>query len=66
MRLTAGKITNAEIVAVISNNEGAYALERAKKHGIPALCIVSEGLCGQRDAFNEALLETMRGMSARI
>lgn len=25
-----GKITNAEVVAVISNNEGAYAIERAK------------------------------------
>ncbi|WP_337412180.1 formyltransferase family protein, partial [Clostridium sp.] len=28
-----GKITNAEVVAVISNNEGAYAIERAKKIG---------------------------------
>lgn len=25
-----GKITNAEVVAVISNNEGVYAIERAK------------------------------------
>ena len=32
-----GKITNAEIAAVISNNEGVYAIERAKKHGVPAL-----------------------------
>ena len=33
----AGEITNAEIVVVISNNPGAYALERAKKHGVEAL-----------------------------
>lgn len=29
-----GAITNAEISVVISNNAGAYALERARKHGI--------------------------------
>ena len=34
----AGEITNAEIAVVISNNPGAYALERAKKHGVEALC----------------------------
>ena len=34
-----GSITNAEISVVISNNPNAYALERAKKHGITALCI---------------------------
>ena len=28
-----GTITNAEIAVVISNNKGAYALERAKKAG---------------------------------
>ena len=32
-------ITNTEIIGVISNNKNAYALERAKKHGIPAMCI---------------------------
>ena len=32
----AGKITDTEITVVISNNPGAYALERAKKHGIEA------------------------------
>lgn len=29
-------IPTVEIVLVLSNNPGAYALERAKKHGIPA------------------------------
>lgn len=51
-----GKITNAEIVTVISNNPNAYALERAKKHGIPAVCI-SPKQFETREAFNEALLE---------
>ncbi|MDD6339662.1 MAG: phosphoribosylglycinamide formyltransferase [Butyrivibrio sp.] len=51
-----GKITNTEIVGVISNNAGAYALERAAKHNIPALCI-SPKKYENRDAFNDALLE---------
>ena len=51
-----GKITNTEIVGVISNNAGAYALERAAKHNIPALCS-SPKEYENRDAFNDALLE---------
>ena len=34
-----GKITNAEISLVISNNKNAYALERAKNAGVDAMCI---------------------------
>ena len=51
----AGKITDTEITVVISNNPGAYALERAKKHGIEALCISPKDY-ENRDAFNEAFL----------
>ena len=54
-----GKITNAEVVAVISNNEGAYAIERAKNHGVPAF-VVTPKAYETRDAFNEALLETTK------
>ena len=37
--LDAGRITNAQIDVVISNNPGAYALERARQHGIEAVCL---------------------------
>ena len=37
-------ITNAEISVVISNNANAYALERAKKHGIESVCISQENI----------------------
>ena len=37
--MDAGTITNAQISVVISNNPNAYALERAKNHGIEAVCI---------------------------
>ena len=49
-----GSVTNTEIAAVISNNAGAYAIERAKAHKIPAF-VVSPKAYGSRDAFNEAL-----------
>ncbi len=51
-------ITNAEISVVISNNEDAYALERAGKHGIEAVCI-SPKQFETRDAFNQAFLEKL-------
>ncbi len=50
-----GRITNAQIVSVISNNPSAYALERAKNAGIPGQCI-SPKQYESREAFNEALL----------
>lgn len=50
-----GRITNAQIVSVISNNPSAFALERAKKAGIPGQCI-SPKQYESREAFNEALL----------
>ena len=48
-------ITNAEIKVVISNNKNAYALERAKQHGIEAVCISPKDY-ESRDAFNEDFL----------
>lgn len=53
-----GSITNAGISVVISNNPNAYALERAKKHGITALCI-SPKQFESREAFNQAFLEQL-------
>ena len=34
-----GSISNAEVVTVVSSNPNAYALERAKKHGISGICM---------------------------
>lgn len=52
----AGTITNTEIVGVISNNKNAFALERAKKHGILAECISPKDY-ESRDIFNKQFLE---------
>ncbi|CBK77457.1 MAG TPA: phosphoribosylglycinamide formyltransferase [Lacrimispora saccharolytica] len=49
------KIRNAAVVAVISNNRNAYALERARNHGIEAVCVSPKDY-ETRAQFNEALL----------
>lgn len=51
-------ITNARIEVVISNNRNAYALERAQKHGIPAVCICPRDY-ENREAFNEDFLKQL-------
>ena len=51
-----GTITNTEIVGVISNNKNAYALERATKAGISAVCISPKDY-ETREIFNDALLD---------
>lgn len=57
--MEAGRITNASIEVVISNNKGAYALERAKKHGIPAECL-SPADFPDRPAFHQALIRRLQ------
>lgn len=56
--IDAGKITNASVSVVISNNKDAYALERAKKHGVEALCIAPKDFSDRED-FNAALLHAL-------
>ena len=60
-----GRITNAEIAVVISNNKNAFALERAKKHGIEGVCVSPKDY-QDREAFNRALLETIRSYEADL
>lgn len=51
-------ITNTEIAVVISNNKNAFALERAKKHGIDAKAISPKDY-ESRQIFHQVLLETI-------
>lgn len=50
-----GAVCNTEIVRVVSNNPGAFALERARKAGIEAVCVSPKDY-GNRGLFEEALL----------
>ncbi|MDO4678162.1 MAG: phosphoribosylglycinamide formyltransferase [Eubacteriales bacterium] len=53
------EITNAQVSLVISNNAGAYALERAKNHKIEAVCISPKSF-ESREEFHKALLEKLQ------
>lgn len=60
-----GRITNTEIVAVISNNKGAYALERAKKAGIRDV-VVSPKDYTERSEFNKVLVEVVDSLKVDL
>ena len=53
-----GEIPDGEVAMVISDRAGAYALERAKKAGIPALEI-NKKACGGQTAFEQKLIDTL-------
>lgn len=56
--IDSGRITGTEILAVISNNAGAMALDRARKHGIQGI-LMSPKSYGDRESFNRAFTEKM-------
>lgn len=58
----AGRVTNTEIVAVISNNEGAGALERARVHGVPGI-VLSPKSYADRESFNLAFTEKLKELA---
>ncbi len=55
----AGKITDTEIVTLVSSNPNAYALERAKKHNIEGVCIRKKDF-ETDEKYQEALVEHMQ------
>ncbi|MCR4998801.1 MAG: phosphoribosylglycinamide formyltransferase [Lachnospiraceae bacterium] len=63
--IQSGIITDTQIVAVISNNADAYALERAKKAGIPAVC-VSRKEIPDRETYDDALLAAVEASGADL
>ena len=53
-----GIIKSGEIVLVVSNKTGAYALERAAKAGIKAVTLTRKA-CGGKEGFEKALQELL-------
>ncbi len=49
-----GKLVSGEIVLVVSNRKGAYALERAKERGVKAVTLTRKA-CGGQEGFEEKL-----------
>jgi phosphoribosylglycinamide formyltransferase-1 len=55
----------AEVVCVISNRSDAYALERAKRHNIPAIHL-DHRLHAGREAYDAALVGTLREFGVQL
>lgn len=53
-----GIIKSGQIALVISNNSGAFALERAAKAGIPSL-VITKKECGGQEAFEDKIKEAL-------
>lgn len=53
-----GILASGEIVLVVSNVKGAYALERAANNGIEALTLTRKA-CGGQDGFETALMQEL-------
>ena len=53
----AGKIPHGEIVLVLSSSAGAYALERAKNHGVPGFAVPRKG--ASQEAFEAGLTDKL-------
>lgn len=60
----AGQI-DGQIVCVIANASKAFALERARTHGIPAV-FVSKKEAGSAEAFNDAVLAELQKARAEL
>ena len=61
---TAGEL-KARVVCVISNNADAYALERARIAGVPALHLDHRAHSG-REAYDQALVATLREFGVEL
>lgn len=62
--IEAGRLP-ARITAVISNEPGAQALERARRHGLPAFLVDHRGFA-KREAFESKLAEIIDRQEARL
>ena len=60
-----GVLCSGEIALVVSNNAGAYALERAKNAGVPTAVLLKKELGGQA-GFEKALGETLKEYGIQV
>ena len=60
-----GVLCSGEIALVVSNNAGAFALERAKKAGVPSCTILKKAL-GSQAAFEDALEAKLREFDIQV
>lgn len=56
---------DASIKVVISNNPDAYALERAKKHNIPAV-VIDHNIFNDRQEFDQKMIDVLNSYSVEL
>jgi phosphoribosylglycinamide formyltransferase-1 len=59
-KIKSGYLENCKIVTVVSSRPGAYALERAARHNIPAVCISKKSFSSPEE-YDRALLDHFNG-----
>lgn len=64
-RIEDGYLKDCEIVSVVSSKEGVYALERAKNHGIPAVCMARKSFA-DTEAYSSALAEHFKAQKVDL
>ncbi len=57
---------SAELAVVISDQADAYALERAKKHNIPAVHVSARGFRGKRDEYDALLVRELQKRNVEL
>lgn len=63
--INSGKIQNTEIAVVISNKEGAYALERAKKASIKSMYL-SPKQYSNKEEYSSAMIDAIKSVNADL
>jgi phosphoribosylglycinamide formyltransferase-1 len=64
-RINDGRLPNCRVVTVVSSKPDAYALERAKKYGIPTAVILKKSF-DKADDYDEALLKHMKTYNVKL
>lgn len=63
--IESGKLTDTKVVTLVSSNPNAYALERAKRHNIDAICIRKKDY--ETDIlYQKALIEHMKSKEVEL
>ena len=61
-----GKLANCEFCGVISSKPDVFALERAKKAGIPAYVLDRKSFGADADGYTDALLSLLESIGAEL
>lgn len=64
-RIESGYLPNCEIATVVSSKEGAFALERAARHGISGTCIRRKAF-GSLEQYDAALIEHFKNRNVDL